>query len=96
MFIGATGTDVDTANERTLGSSQKDALQNITGFTPYTVFGSGGAGAFGGGHDIGLRALAFVGEANNIGRILFDASLVARTSIETRAQNTALFPRIYR
>ncbi|MCE4053467.1 phage tail protein [Pseudomonas sp. Au-Pse12] len=83
------GRGVDAG--RTLGSSQTDALQNITGtMTVYTQFGPSNlaTGAFtvedGGGQ----------GESYSLSstrpRFTFDASRVARTAAETRPRNLAV------
>ncbi|MFC3340670.1 hypothetical protein ACFOEY_20190 [Paracandidimonas soli] len=88
-----------TANARLLGSSQWDALQNITG-----TFAAGSATGFPAST---LTTGAFVaGQGGTLGNMLgtqtgstrylgFNASSVARTSSETRGANVALAPRLY-
>ena len=79
------------ANARTLGSSQLDAIQNMTGTVgDFLVSQSAASGVF---------TKAIVGQstygAGTVGdyeRSTFDASNVARTSTETRATNAAFTP----
>jgi len=84
-----------------LGSRQLDALQNITGSaTPWwrqlriCTFWIGGtaSGAFklGTSYTGGLIGTSIASYG-----LSFDASLVARTSVETRGKNTAYYPRIH-
>ena len=89
----------NNANARVLGSYQADALQNITGEFRFRNMGSHATlgdylgaihyksqGPNGQGSSGGAQV-----ETHYLG---FDASRVARTSIETRGSNTALAPRI--
>jgi hypothetical protein len=79
------------ANARVLGDKQLDALQNINGtLGDFLVSQSAASGAF---------TKAIVGQstygAGTVGdyeRSTFDASNVARTSVETRGSNTAFLP----
>ncbi len=99
--LAAGAPDLDTANVRGLGDKQLDALQNITGkFTgqddglPLAVLST--SGAFGNEPPISRTII----NAGGVGGVFaiefnFDASRVARTSIETRSQNTAMYPRIH-
>lgn len=87
------GRGVDAG--RAIGTSQLDALQNITGSmgdVPASL--NGGTGTFGTGafksnvSGIGQNA---DGASTNVARwYSFDASLVARTSTETRGRNVAV------
>lgn len=74
---------------RTLGSSQTDALQNITGQTNNVIGAYGGTGGTGALKFTSTGAGGNYDGSNNSGRIEFDASLVARTSTETRPRNIA-------
>lgn len=96
------GRGVDAGRE--VGSSQLDALQNITGSLnarAANVSGSGtlivgnASGAFVGaekaGGSAGTMALATTGTVNNgVDVYTLDASRVARTSTETRGRNLAV------
>ena len=102
-IVRATGTDLDNANARLLGSYQSDALQNITGsFNTRRGVGpadllSGDRGAFYLEPSAGYSAQSFsMGDGGNIQgqKLSLDVSHVARTSVETRGPNTALAPRI--
>lgn len=89
------------ANARTIGTRQADAVQNITGsFSAGTSASEQGVmgtlvGAFG-----GISNKPAIGNATSSGanaratEVTFDASRVARTSVETRGANTALHPLI--
>ncbi|MGE8614467.1 MAG: phage tail protein [Achromobacter veterisilvae] len=96
MFRRFTGTDADTANARMLGTMQRDALQNITGsavsgrilFTTTT-------GAFGNVGNTGNTPDAGTTNHGATAGINFDASRVARTSVETRPINVSYHPRIH-
>lgn len=102
IFVRATGTDADTATARALGSAQKDALQHIKGEL-ISIGNSMEIGTF----LSGLGAFSTINDAQyplvNAGGILngratkatFDAARVARTSVETRAANVALHPRLH-
>lgn len=96
QFFRATGTDVDTANVRQLGTGQADALQNIEG--EFQV-------GFNHRHAVQNTSGVFFGKENRSdipsvsngtspGAVAagFDASLVARTSSETRSANIAFHP----
>lgn len=92
------------ANARALGSYQADALQNITGTIVSRKFSdtahgmiSNATGAFAYGLSAGKPGSSAVAGAPSTTRqdiSTFDASLVARTSTETRGMNTALAPRM--
>jgi len=104
QFRRYTGTDVDNETTRALGSWQNDALQNITGHFyaicdynspfPVILFPSG---AFqDGGFNFGTSAIYdIVGNGVATKKVDFDASVVARTSSETRGTNVAFHPRIH-
>ena len=104
MFIRATGTDVDTANARTVGSTQSDAIRNITGYFNQRVYtseeylvGHNRGGVFGASREEGAATVPNpTGPAKQRSRLTFDASNVVPTSSENRPINTALSPRIYR
>lgn len=84
-------TDVDTG--RALGSSQLDALQNITGNISAQVGGAdmGGNGAFGANNSGNITKIGLnTGVAGSTTGIKFDASFVVRTATETRPRNVAL------
>lgn len=85
-----------TANERGLGSVQKDALQylvgRINGIQHKTD--SLATGVF--YNQFSGRSSYLSGEGSGESDHFFDASRVARTSSETRSSNTAMSPRIYR
>jgi len=89
-------SDADTANARTLGSRQSDALQNITGSFQQALFdgtnGLGG-GAFSVSNNNGASYVS--GASGNMRKVDFDASNVARASTETRSTNVAFHPRIH-
>ncbi|WP_414462398.1 tail fiber domain-containing protein [Hyphomicrobium sp. DY-1] len=84
------GAGVDPSGTRVPGATQVDTLQNITGSFRITRGQAGNAaGAFsidasvsGGNHGTGT--------ANNYPDVSLDASLVARTSTETRPANVAV------
>ena len=94
MFRRYTGTDVDTANARALGSRQLDALQNITGTWSNDILRdtTNASGAFAAGPGNGSGATGTSGSGNGF---TFDASRVARTSSETRGRNVAFMPRLH-
>lgn len=108
QFIRATGTDVDIANARTLGSAQGDALQNIAGTFDARAVGQTSEGGSDslvpkatGAFTVGIsaktdHAIAYKSPAsmqkNDL--VTFNASRSARTSTETRGANTAFAPRI--
>jgi len=83
-----------TANARTLGSRQGDALQRMTGsvdgFNDFSVT----SGVLG-------RANPVPGESAQAGsgvryhELNFDSARVTRSSTETRPLNTAYYPRIH-
>ena len=94
------------ANARLLGSHQSDALQNITGEVSYL---SNGSTTLGEPKTIGAFRLVDNPSSTNLRFTMqttvtnstsayrsadFDASRVARTATETRAENVALAPRI--
>ncbi|WP_225606815.1 phage tail protein [Pseudomonas sp. PDM04] len=95
------GRGVDAG--RAIGSNQLDALQNIKGELSSRSFGSGVLGAITGGVSPSpfgsSRPSAGIGGSTPLGQAggsvvtdltLFDASLVARTSTETRPRNLAV------
>jgi len=103
QFLRFTGTDADTANARTLGSRQQDALQNITGHIdsrpssghPGPIAGS--AGVFDttqSGHS-GSSNVVLNSSSGTSWITTFDASRVARAATETRPVNVAFHPRIH-
>lgn len=107
MFIRATGTDVDTANARTVGNVQQDAIRNIKGsFGVRPMASSTGfwlspqTGALRIISIAGSTTLGLAGDERTMQRerddVSFDASRVVPTSTENRPINTALSPRIYR
>lgn len=100
------GTDVDTAAARTLGTAQRDALQQITANAGFRPIGSGGGAGTGGGVGgafgytirtgaAGASEISLGANQYNADGLTFDASRVARTSSETRPLNTAYHPRIH-
>ena len=92
MFFRATGTDVDTANARLLGSTQSDAIQNLTGSAVLNRTNvTGFNGVFRNGETYSEAPAAGTSTSR---QILFDASYVARTSSETRSRNTSFHPRL--
>ncbi|WP_432785021.1 hypothetical protein AAEX37_01943 [Oligella sp. MSHR50489EDL] len=92
QFIRFTGTDVDNANARALGSYQQDAMQKITGRVG-TVVKTGSSGVFKATLD--TISVAFGdAQSHTLAKVDLDSSLTARTSTETRSCNTALAPRI--
>jgi len=106
QFRRFTGTNVDNATTRALGSMQNDALQNITG----DLISRTSAGSSVGGIAWGNGAFVFSGKSfspTTLGchtcgggssvadQVFFNASLVARTSSETRGTNVAFHPRIH-
>lgn len=105
MFIRATGTNLDTANARGLGSKQADALQNATGviYTRQIDTGAGipiitpaSSGVFQTVVNATSGATAAMAAVTDRGleRTSFDLSRVARTSVESRGTNSAMAPRI--
>jgi hypothetical protein len=104
MFVRFTGTDVDTANARTMGSRQADAMQNVTGRiqarSSISAFGAliGASGAFvihGKSEGTNSAPLAHDAGITNGDAVSFDTSRVVRSSTETRASNVALSPRLH-
>jgi hypothetical protein len=94
-----------TANARTLGSRQMDAIQNGTGTLQGrpipSVVGAitAASGAFalasrGGSAGASMLVTEPTGSANS-DLVTFDLSRVARTSGETRPANVAFHPRIH-
>ena len=105
--VRATGTDLDNANARVLGSYQRDALQNLTGsfhirraLSLNDLTGSvdqptgiiGVTNVSNAYHAFDLRSSS--SEPKGGHTVSFDASKQARTSTETRGPNTAFAPRI--
>ncbi|QCS66969.1 phage tail protein [Achromobacter denitrificans] len=96
MFRRFTGTDADTANARTLGSRQRDAVQRITGQfgmrNTVDVAVTGGAIT-----QTSAGNTAAVGTSGSGPYVVmqFDSSLVARTSSETRSASVAFPPRVH-
>jgi len=85
------GRNIDVG--RTLGSSQLDALQNITGNISAQVGGAdmGGNGAFGANNSGNITKVGLnTGVSGSTTGIKFDASFVVRTATETRPRNVAL------
>ncbi|OWT67877.1 phage tail protein [Achromobacter marplatensis] len=105
MFRRFSGTDVDSANARALGSKQADALQQISGQLQLRPDDTGSApilntpsGAFNVVTAAGSTGAArMVSNASPLTQntVSFDASRVARTSTETRPANAAYHPRIH-
>ena len=95
-FVRGVGTNSDGAASGGFGVKQSDALQNITG--KLGVVGNQPAAGFGGSSIGALFSSDFNnsggagggGSSGNSGYINFDASLVARTSNETRPKNISL------
>ena len=87
--IADQGRGIDVG--RTIGSSQLDSLQNMTGYITEVAHGASTGGSAGG---IFSRSNApgygNGGSGGTTNRYDFDASKVARTSNETRPRNTAL------
>lgn len=77
-----------TDSGRAFASSQTDALQNITG--SFEVIRSAIANASGPFTSATISGAASTGGTTDGGRVTFNASLVARTSTETRPRNIAL------
>jgi len=76
---------------RTFGSSQLDALQNITGVIGYVVQGGGGNGTSGAFTvSTVVSGVLTTGGSYSAFNVSYDASRVARTSTETRTRNLAL------
>ena len=102
VFIRATGTDADNANARTLGSTQSDAIRNITGSLNQRVFSSDEylvghvrSALFDTSREESVGSLPTpTGPEKQRVRLTFDASNVVPTSTENRPVNTALAPRI--
>ncbi|MNV13478.1 hypothetical protein D3C71_1041170 [compost metagenome] len=104
MFRRFSGTDADTANARTLGSREADAMQKITGRiqarSAISATGAiiGASGAFAAHLKTeGTNSAPVALDANitNGDAVSFDTSRVARTSTETRSANSAYHPRIH-
>jgi len=93
QFRRYTGTDADSANERGLGSAQKDAMQRVQGNLG-GVFALLTSGPFQIG-DYYSGAVQTVGVGHHINYANYDSARVARTSTETRSSNTAFQPRIH-
>jgi len=102
MFFRAPGTDKDTANARSIGSAQLDAIQNVVAETSGALFSLASNGVTTGSFTGALRATNLAKSSGSIDSgsgpdsytdLRFDASLVVRTSTETRGQNvtTPLF-----
>ena len=97
--VRATGTDLDNANARLLGSAQQDALQNISGsltdiyggpsFTKSGAFSKTSVWLDGKWGDPSSG-----GQSRTVWEVKLNAADIARTSSETRGTNTALAPRI--
>lgn len=99
MFRRFTGTDLDTANARPLGSRQADALQNLQGAID-GVQQKGivsATGAFAGSTNSPVNTVPSALEPGNhgVGKLILNVSLVARTASETRPLNTAYHPRLH-
>ncbi|WP_333593593.1 tail fiber protein [Anaerospora hongkongensis] len=85
------GRGIDAS--RALGSSQLDALQNITGNISAQVGGAdmGGNGAFGANNSGNITKVGLnTGVSGSTTGLKFDSSLVVRTATETRPRNVAL------
>ncbi|WP_368649967.1 hypothetical protein ABRY95_13745 [Castellaniella ginsengisoli] len=94
VFLRMAGTDADTANARTTGTYQADALQNITGTTGryWGVDATpSDSGAFAYTNKTTSQLSSTSGPAYP-SRSSFDASRVARTSTETRSASSAVAP----
>lgn len=99
QFIRATGTDADTANARTIGSHQLDAMQELNGrfsLNRTDVLPSQHAafGVFDRGD--GPSQTGATSSMGGTAEVVFSASRVARVAKENRSINTALAARIYR
>lgn len=106
-FRRFTGTDLDTANARALGSRQADAMQRITASFDLRRMANGdslvgNAGTFGamafaatGGGVSTTMDLATSAATLGDNRISLDSGRVARSANETRGVNTAYHPRIH-
>jgi len=81
-----------TANARQLGTKQSDSLQNIYGGNFRVVGASDNTGANGAFQSVENTIVTLGTGATKILAATFDASRVARTSVETRAANLALHP----
>lgn len=95
MFYRNKGTDKDTANARLLGTKQLDALQELTGGLGRVVANPQGmspSGVFSGTPTGGPTNILTASGAEPSWNLGFNASLVARTSSETRPANTAFHP----
>lgn len=77
-----------TDSGRALASSQLDALQNITG--TFDLNRSGAISPTGAFQTTNISGASVTGGSTNGDRVTFNASLVARTSTETRPRNIAL------
>ncbi|SAI74556.1 tail fiber protein [Bordetella ansorpii] len=97
MFDRAYGTDADTANARTLGSRQSDAMQRLNGglgWVGRTATSQSASGVF---SDSPFNTVP-VGNSGTVGgssSITFDSAFTARSSSETRSLNAAYAPRIH-
>ncbi|MDH0092741.1 phage tail protein [Achromobacter mucicolens] len=105
MFRRFTGTDADTANARTLGSRQRDAMQRIsgqmqlrpddTGSAPILNAATGPFSIIVAGGSTGAARMVSNASPLTQNVVNFDSGLVARVSTETRATNAAYHPRIH-
>ncbi|SNU89559.1 phage tail protein [Pandoraea sputorum] len=93
QFRRYTGTDADTANARTLGTSQRDADQRVTGGAG-SVRNWSISGAFQGNGDQ-IYFDRSVGATELFVNSSFDNARVIRTSSESRPTNTAYAPRLH-
>lgn len=95
-FIRGWDDGKGTDSGRTFGSSQGDAIRNITGSLnqvgnqPAATFGSTSIGALFSSNRANAGGAGGGGTSNNAGRVNFDASLVVPTAQENRPINVAL------
>lgn len=96
MFVRFTGTNIDTANARPLGSVQLDAAQLMTGnLSNMASIGSPSSGVFSGSSSSSNAGFA-AGGAGQAVNIKFNNAVGGyRTSSESRSINVAFFPRLH-
>ena len=94
VFLRMAGTDADTANPRTVGSYQGDAIRNIKGRSNYWSGGAPGSasntGPFFNDPAGSYKSDATVNSAG--GSLAFDASLTVPVGGDNRPQSAAVAP----
>ncbi|MBR8652456.1 phage tail protein [Achromobacter sp. Marseille-Q0513] len=94
MFRRFTGTDLDTANARGMGSKQLDASQHMFGMVG-SVQAKNIAGPFREEPGTTTWFAASQTQAQAFANVSFDSSRVVRVSTETRPVNVAYHPRMH-